>query len=301
MSGPPWRRALTWLAMALLVWLLWPVFDWAVLKAVFRADANACQALQHGGACWGVVAEKGRWLIWGPPVADADGRPAWDWLRHGPQGGLPLTLFLFAGAWLGSLPLAVLLALGRRARHAVWRVPATAFIEGVRGVPLVGLLFVAAFVLPGLWPEGHAPALVWRAMGVLTVFSAAYMAEILRGGLQTIPSEQSEAGAILGLRWWGIQRRIVLPQAFRAVLPALTGHAIGLLKETSLVAVIGLHELSGNLALSLGGDPVWRPYFFEAYLFIGSLYALLCLALSRLGHSLETRWKHQMQGMRAPR
>ena len=167
--------------------------------------------------------------------------------------------------------------------------PATVFIEAVRGVPLVGLLFTAAFLLPLVWPIGEAPALGWRAGLALTLFSSAYLAEIVRGGLQTVPGEQTEAAATLGLSWWGTQRRIVLPQALRAVLPALTGHAIGLLKDTSLVMVIGLHELTGGLSLSLGGDPQWRPFYFEAYLFVGAVYALLCLVLSRLGLHLEQR------------
>jgi len=261
--------------LLLLAWLAWRLLDWGVLRAVFSADAAACQALAHQGACWGVVPEKIRWLLLGAP---------------GELGGLPLTLLLFASAWLLSFPLGVALALARRSERRWLSWPAVVVIEGVRGVPLVTLLFMAAFLLPLIWPQGEAPALLWRAGAVLTVFSAVYLAEIVRGGLQTVPGEQSEAAATLGLGWWGTQRRIVLPQALRAVLPALTGHAIGLLKDTSLVMVIGLHELTGGLSLSLGGDSTWRPFYFEAYLFVGAVYALLCLALSRLGLSLERRW-----------
>lgn len=266
-----WRVA----GLLLLAWLTWRLLDWGVLRAVFSADAAACQALAHQGACWGVVPEKIRWLLLGAP---------------GELGGLPLTLLLFASAWLLSFPLGVALALARRSERRWLSWPAVVVIEGVRGVPLVTLLFMAAFLLPLIWPQGEAPALLWRAGAVLTVFSAVYLAEIIRGGLQTVPGEQSEAAATLGLGWWGTQRRIVLPQALRAVLPALTGHAIGLLKDTSLVMVIGLHELTGGLSLSLGGDSTWRPFYFEAYLFVGAVYALLCLALSRLGLSLERRW-----------
>lgn len=279
-----WRTALaSATGGVLLAWLLWQVLGWAVWRAEFRADAAACQALQHQGACWGVVAEKGtQWLL--GRVVEAGPDAGWQ------LGGLPLTLLLFASSWLLSWPLAIGLALARRAEHAWLRWPAVAVIEGVRGVPVVTLLFMAAFLLPLLWPQGQAPALLWRAVAVLTVFSAAYLAEIVRGGLQTVPREQSEAASTLGLGWWGTQWKVVLPQALRAVLPALTSHAIGLLKDSSLVMVIGLHELTGGLSLSLSGDPVWRAFYFEAYLFVGLVYALLCLALARLGRWLEARW-----------
>lgn len=271
------------LGALLLAWLLWHLLGWALWRAEFHADAQACQTLQHHGACWGVVAEKGtQWLL-GRVIESAPGQ-GWQ------AGGLPLTLWLFGSSWLLSWPLAVALALARRSTRAWLRWPAIAIIEGVRGVPVVTLLFMAAFLLPMLWPPGEAPALVWRATAVLSVFSAVYLAEIVRGGLQTVPKEQSEAAHTLGLGWWATQCRVVLPQALRAVLPALTNHAIGLLKDSALVMVIGLHELTGSLSLSLSGDPVWRAFYFEAYLFVGLVYALMCLTLARLGRSLEARW-----------
>lgn len=264
------------LSLLLLAWLLWRLFQWGVLDAVFKPDPQACQALAREAACWGVVAEKARWLLLGTP---------------GQWGGLPLTLLLFVASWGLSWPLGVGLALARQSRRRWLSWPAIALIETVRGVPLVGLLFAAAFLLPLWWSSAEAPGLGWRAGLALTLFSSAYLAEIVRGGLQAVPQEQTEAAATLGLGWWGTQQRIVLPQALRTVLPALTGHAIGLLKDTSLVMVIGLHELTGGLSLSLGGDPDWRPFYFEAYLFVGAVYALLCLVLSRLGLHLEQRWQ----------
>jgi general L-amino acid transport system permease protein len=320
---------------ALLAWLTWHMLDWAVLHAVFRPDAPACQALAHAGACWGVVAEKARPILFGHYPYAAQWRPAlvllslallclvlWGlgWRRalspaglcawpvwllgsslllyggfgglsavpFDAWGGLPLTLWLFGLSLLASAPLALALALARRARVPWLSWPATVLIELVRGVPLVTLLFMAAFMLPMLLPRDHPLPLVWRAAGALTIFSAAYLAEVVRGGLQTVPDEQREAAAILGLNWWHTQWRVVLPQALRAVLPALVGHAIGLLKDSSLVLVVGLHELTGGLSLSLGGDPLWRPFYLEAYLAVGLVYALMCLALSRLGSKLES-------------
>jgi len=325
------------LGLILCAWLAWLLLDWAVWRAVFRPDAQACQALQHHGACWGVVAEKIRPILLGHYPYEQQWRPmlvllgsallglgAWlaGWRRavsgkgllalaayvlmasalmrggfagletvpFDAWGGLPLTLWLFLVSLLASIPMAIGLALARRSARIWLHVPATAVIELIRGVPLVTLLFMAAFMLPVLIPQDHPVPLVWRATLALTLFSAVYMAEVVRGGLQTVPQEQSEAAAILGLSWWQTQRMVVLPQALRAVLPALVGHGIGLLKDSSLVLVVGLHEFTGGLSLSLGGDPVWRPYYFEAYLAVGMVYALMCLGLSRTGRMLERRW-----------
>lgn len=270
-------RLLAALGVLLTATVLWQLFTWGVRDAVWVPDAEACRALAHQGACWGVVVEKGHAMLMGHPADD-----------H--LGGLPLTFALFTGALLASWPLGLALALARHHGPRWVSLPAVTVIELIRGVPLVTLLFVAAFVVPLLVPESWQVSLVWRAGVALTLFSAVYLAEVLRGGLQTVPVEQSEAAATLGLSWLGTQRRVVLPQAVRAVLPALTGHAIGLLKDSSLVMVIGLHELTGGLSLSLGGDPVWRPYYFEAYLFVGLVYAVLCCGLSALGRWLERHW-----------
>ncbi len=270
-------RLATLPALLLLAWLTYVVVDWAILKAVFRPDAQACQALAHSGACWGVIAEKARPILFGLEGADQ-------------LGGLPLTLLLAAVAWTASLPLGLLLANGRRSSLPWLAWCCRVWIECVRGVPLIALLFLAAYLLPALLPASWQIPLLWRAAIALTLFSAAYLAEIIRAGLQTVPVEQSEAAAVLGLSYWGTQWRVVWPQALRAVLPALVSHAIGLLKDTSLVMVISLHELTGGLSLSLGGDPVWRPFYLEAYLFVAAIYACMCLSLAWLGRRLEARW-----------
>ena len=237
----------------------------------------------------------GWWLLCGAvwlPVAILLLRGGWGPLSLVPPtdwGGLPLTLMLFLGSWWLSVPLGIMLAVARhQGGLAGWL--ATGAIELIRGVPLITLLFASVFALPLLLPTDHTPPLVLRAALALVLFSAVYLAEVVRGGLQTVPPEQAEAGKVLGLGYWGIQRRIVLPQALRSVLPGLTGHAIGLLKDTSLVVVVGVHELTGGLSLVMSGDPVWRPHHFEAYLFVGLIYALLCLGLSLGGRRLERRW-----------
>jgi general L-amino acid transport system permease protein len=206
-------------------------------------------------------------------------------------GGLPLTLVLTVLSLGLSLPMGMLLALGRRSTHRWLSWPCTTYIELVRGVPLVTLLFMGAFMLPALFPASFQPGLFVRVSIALTLFSAAYVAEIVRSGLQTVPKEQEEAAQILGLPRWRIYQLVVLPQALRAVLPALTGHTIGLLKDTSLVMVVSMHELTGAMGLALAGDADWRPFYLEGYLFVAMLYACMCLGLGWAGRRLEAQWQ----------
>jgi general L-amino acid transport system permease protein len=202
-------------------------------------------------------------------------------------GGLPLTLFLTSATMALAFPLAIALALGRRSAMPVVRAACTVLIELVRGVPLVPVLFIASFVFPLLLSPGRSPDLLVRVVVALAVFAAAYMAEVIRGGLQAVPRGQVEAAASIGLGWWQAQRRIVLPQALRAAVPALTNNALSLLKETSLVTIVSLYELTGTLSLALASDPVWRPFKIEAFLVVGAIYFVLCFALARASARLE--------------
>jgi general L-amino acid transport system permease protein len=241
----------------------------------------------RGRAAWGItVLGLGSSLVlMRGGVAGLESVPLSQW------GGLPLTLVLTLLSLGLSLPLGIALALGRRSRATWLSLPCTGVIELVRGLPLVTLLFMAAFMLPALFPVDAQPSLFVRVSATLALFSAAYLAELVRAGLQTVPKEQVEAAQVLGLTGWRIQQKVVLPQALRAVLPALVSHTIGLLKDTSLVMVVSLHELTGSLALALGGDADWRPFYFEGYLFIAAIYALMCLGLARLGRRIEARWQ----------
>jgi len=116
------------------------------------------------------------------------------------------------------------------------------------------------------------------------------MAEILRGSLKVVSKDQAEAAQVLGASWWTTQWQVVLPQAFRGSLPSLTGHTIGMLKDTSLVTIVSLQDLSGAMAMSLNGDADWRPFFLEAYLVVALVYALMCLGIAALGQLLEKRY-----------
>ena len=201
-------------------------------------------------------------------------------------GGLPVTLILTVFAIGFGFPAAILLALGRRSALPVVRTLSVLFIETIRGLPLLSLLLVASILLPLFLPDSLLPDKFVRALIALTIFAAAYLAEVLRGGLQSIPGGQSEAAEALGLGYWKTQRLIILPQAIRIVIPALTNTIIVMIKNTSLVLLVGLFDLisSGKAALS---DPAWPAPSTETFLFIGLIYFALAFSFARFADFLE--------------
>jgi general L-amino acid transport system permease protein len=203
-------------------------------------------------------------------------------------GGLLLTFLLAIGGILLSFPIGVLLALGRRSELPVVRALSTAYIEIIRGVPLVTLLFMAAILLPLVLPGGLRIDHVYRALAGITLFSAAYVAENVRGGLQAIPSGQIEAANAIGLNAFQRNRYIVLPQALRAVIPANVGLFISLLKDTTLVAIAGtgLLELLG-IGNAVVAQPEWIGAKIEVYIFISVVFFFLCYVMSRASYRLE--------------
>ncbi|MES2510770.1 MAG: amino acid ABC transporter permease [Pseudomonadota bacterium] len=207
-------------------------------------------------------------------------------------GGLPLTLMLSVLSMVLAFPLAVLVALGRRSSLPAIRSLCMAYIELVRGVPLISVLFMASFMFPLFMPVGKTPDVLVRVVIGITLFAAAYMAEIIRGGLQTVGRGQVEAAASMGLGYWQAQRKIILPQALAAVVPSIVNNFISLFKDTSLVTIVSLYELTGALSLALGSDPNWRPFKIEAYLFIAAIYFAFCYAMSRYSLRLEKRLAH---------
>jgi general L-amino acid transport system permease protein len=204
-------------------------------------------------------------------------------------GGLPLTLLVSLGGTLLAFPLAVLLALARRASLPMLRLAATLYIELIRGVPLISLLFMAAFLFPLMLPPDWRPDILPRVILTIAGFAAAYLAEVIRGGLQAVPSGQYVAALAIGLTRWQALRHVVLPQALRHALPALVNSFIGIFKDSSLISIVSLHELTGALATSLGGDADWRSFYLEGYLFIALIYWCFCFGLSRLGRRLEVQ------------
>jgi general L-amino acid transport system permease protein len=200
--------------------------------------------------------------------------------------GLLLTIMLTVIGITASFPLGILLALGRRSDLPIIRILSTTYIEVVRGVPLISLLFLAAVMLPLFL--GFEIDIVLRAMAAVTLFSAAYLAENIRGGLQAIPRGQVEAAQALGLNPILVMGLVVLPQALRIVIPAIVGQFISLFKDTTLVSIITLLDLLGITDAALGQNPSFQFHKPEAYLFIGSIYFLFSYSLSQVARRIES-------------
>jgi general L-amino acid transport system permease protein len=208
--------------------------------------------------------------------------------------GLPLTLILATLGTVFAFPLAILLALGRRSRLPAVRGVCVGYIELVRGVPLITVLFMASVMLPLFLPTGMTIDKLLRAQVAIVLFTAAYLAEIIRGGMQAIPRGQYEAADSLGLGYWRRTRLIILPQALAMVIPPLVNSFIGGFKNTSLVIIIGLFDLLGaaNAALT---DANWQGFYIEAYAFIAAIYWTFCFFMSRYSHMLEREFNKSRQ------
>jgi general L-amino acid transport system permease protein len=201
-------------------------------------------------------------------------------------GGLPLTLILAVIGIAFAFPLAILLALGRRSRLPAVRTICVAYIELIRGVPLITVLFMASVMLPLFLPTGMTIDKLLRAQTAFIFFAAAYLAEVVRGGLQAIPRGQIEAADALGLSYWRRTWLIVLPQALALVIPPLVNTFIGTFKDTTLVIIIGLFDLLGAINASLN-DANWRGTSTEAYVFAAAIYFCFCFFMSRYSQMLE--------------
>lgn len=323
----------TLIVAALALWALYGAAGWVVTNAVFGANLEACNAMRGIGACWGVIAEKGRLIVmgrypdtehWRPVIATAlmlgvvgiSCMPRfWNrwlgpiWLAmlvvyfvlmrggvlgltrvdNDQWGGLPLTVMLTVVSMTMAFPLSIFVALGRRSNMPAIKTLCTLYVELIRGVPLITVLFMASFMLPLFMPNGVQIDVLIRVVVAITLFSAAYMAEVVRGGLQALPKGQTEAAATLGLSYWQTQRKIVLPQALSMVVPSLMNTFIGMFKDTSLVTIVSLYELAGAVELALNADADWRPFKLEAYFFIAVIYFVFCFAMSRYSLWVEKR------------
>jgi general L-amino acid transport system permease protein len=200
--------------------------------------------------------------------------------------GLPLTLFLAVIGLAGAFPLAILLALGRRSTMPTIRALCVGYIELVRGVPIITVLFMASVMLPLFLPAGVNIDNLLRALAGLMLFYAAYLAEVIRGGLQAIPRGQYEAADALGLSYWRKTRLVVLPQALAIAIPPLVNTFISAFKDTTLVTIVGLFDLLTTAGNAIT-DPSWRGFYVEAYVFVASIYFVFCFFMSRYSRSLE--------------
>jgi general L-amino acid transport system permease protein len=263
-----WRPALA-TVLLILLWVfssLKSSWNWR-LPAIWAAGLAIIGVLMWGGVLGLSYVENERW------------------------GGLILTLILATFGIAAAFPLSILLALGRRSRLPALRWICIAYIELIRGVPLISLLFMASVMLPLFLPAGFTIDKLLRAQLAMILFAAAYLAEVVRGGLQSIPRHQEETADALGFSWRHKMRLIVLPQALRVAIPPLVNTFIGFFKDTSLVLIIGLFDLLSTIKVSLQ-DPAWSGYGVEAYLFASVVYFVFCNAMSRYSQGLERDLSH---------
>jgi len=267
---PPAERWRVNLAFVLLALFAWPVMR----EHVRRRGLWVVLLLTLFPLLAGVLLAGG---VFGLPAVDSN---LW--------GGLMLNVVISFVTVAGSFPLGVLLAIGRRSVLPVVRLLSVGFIELWRGVPLLTVLFMSAVMLPLFLPDGVSIDRLVRAMVVLVLFNAAYMAEVVRGGLQGVAVEQEEAACSLGLRWWQMQAFVVLPQALRYVVPAIVNTVVDLFKDTTLVTIVGLFDLLGAVNQALK-DPAWLGFAKEGYVFSAAVFFVCCFAMSAYGRSFECR------------
>ncbi|OUR68100.1 amino acid ABC transporter permease [Marinomonas sp. 42_23_T18] len=316
------------ICLYLVVKFLIGVLDWGIINAIYSSDSSNCNG--GSGACWGVIAEKYRFIIFGIYPAEEQWRPliAMIWLvaliscslhrafwrfwlmplwlfslaglaslmwggvfgltyvENTQWGGLPLTLILAVIGTVAAFPLGILLALGRTSKLPFFRIWCVAFIEIVRGVPLISVLFMASVMFPLFLPEGVTIDKLLRAQVGIILFSAAYLAEVFRGGLQAVPKGQYEAADAMGLTYWQTMSVVIMPQALRIVIPPTVNSFISMFKDTSLVLIIGLFDLLATAKVAII-DPIWREHYFEVYIFIAAIYFVFCYSMASYANNLE--------------
>ena len=203
-------------------------------------------------------------------------------------GGLSLTFIISAFAILFCFPIGVFLALGRRSSLPAIKYVSIGFIELWRGVPLITVLFMSAVMFPMFLPDGTFIDKLIRVLIAITLFEAAYMAEVIRGGLQALPKGQYEAARSLGMGYWKMNLLIILPQALKLVIPGIANTLLALVKDTPLIFVVGLMELAGMIGLAKT-NPKWLGMAMEGYVFAGLVFWIICYAMSRYSQNLEKK------------
>ena len=203
-------------------------------------------------------------------------------------GGLPVTLILATFGLAFGFPLGILVALGRRSKLPAIRSLCVLYVELIRGVPLISLLFMASVMFPLFMPDGVNIDKLLRAQIAFVLYAGAYLAEVIRGGLQAVPRGQYDAADALGLSYWKKNGLIILPQAIRHVIPPLVNTFIAFFKDTSLVLIIGIFDLLTTAKTSII-DPAWQSFSVEVYIFVGLIYFAFCFAMSRYSRQLEAQ------------
>ncbi|WP_027580866.1 amino acid ABC transporter permease [Bradyrhizobium sp. Ai1a-2] len=309
--------------------------QWGFSNAIWWLPGNdtaACRALRGLGACWAVIPEKYRFILFGTYPFDQQWRPAavtlifialfvissgrtfWRpalvlvWIAalvvigllmwggvfgmpYVPQdrwGGLPVTLILATFGLAFGFPLGIVVALGRRSKLPAIRSLCVLYVELIRGVPLISLLFMASVMFPLFMPDGVNIDKLLRAQIAFILYAGAYLAEVVRGGLQAVPRGQYEAADALGLSYWKKHGLVILPQAIRHVIPPLVNTFIAFFKDTSLVLIIGIFDLLTTAKTAII-DPAWQSFSVEVYVFVGLIYFAFCFAMSRYSRRLEAQ------------
>ncbi|MCK1401061.1 amino acid ABC transporter permease [Bradyrhizobium sp. 4] len=319
--------------LAVLAKTIFSFAQWGIANAVWLTPANdssACRAVRGVGACWAIIPEKYRFILFGTYPFDEQWRPAlavllfialfylstrralwrrelaylwiaalalisllmWGgilgltFVSQDRWGGLPVTLILATFGLAFGFPLGILVALGRRSKLPAIRSLSVLYVELIRGVPLVSLLFMASVMFPLFMPNGFNIDKLLRAQVAIILFAGAYLAEVIRGGLQAVARGQYEAADALGLSYWRKNRLIVLPQAIRHVIPPAVNTFIAFFKDTSLVLIIGIFDLLTTAKTAII-DPAWQQFSVEVYIFVAGIYFVFCFAMSRYSRSLE--------------
>ncbi len=326
---------ITLLLILLLGKMLISFAQWGIWDAVWSVPGNntaACRAVRGLGACWAVIPEKFRFIIFGTYPYDGQWRPAaatlifialfylssrrslwrrelvfvwvgaliligflmWggifglSYVSQDRWGGLPVTLILATFGLAFGFPLGVFVALGRRSKLPAIRSLCVLYVELIRGVPLISLLFMASVMFPLFMPDGFNVDKLLRAQIAIVLYAGAYLAEVIRGGLQAVARGQHEAADALGLSYWQKNRLIVLPQAIRHVIPPLVNTFIAFFKDTSLVLIIGIFDLLTTAKTAII-DPAWQSFGVEVYVFVALIYFAFCFAMSRYSQHLEAQ------------
>jgi general L-amino acid transport system permease protein len=333
-----WSTAVTLVLLYVILRAAWGFIDWGIIHAIWTVpqgangpDTAVCRNNIGIGACWAVIGEKYRFMLFAFYPFDQQWRPAivillfiglfvvsanrrfwrkelaliwvatlvaigvlmWGGILGMPHvaqdqwGGLPITLILATFGLAFAFPLSVFVALGRRStKLPAVKMLCVAYVELIRGVPLISLLFMASVMFPLFLPEGIDIDKLLRAQVAIILFAGAYLAEVVRAGLQSLPKGQAEAADALGLSYWKKTIFIILPQALRMVIPPLVNTFIGFFKDTSLVLIIGIYDLlkAGTTAVA---DPNWQGFGNEVYITLAIIYFVFCFAMSKYSRGLE--------------
>ena len=291
----------TLLYPAICFFLLWGGSIWGPIVAMlgFVVLGLAYRLLQPlvgvtVGASLSVVAAILWWLFLDVPVASAlsSALPIGVEAVDSDQfGGFLLAIVIGVTAIGFSLPLGILLALGRQSDMFIVKTICVGFIEFIRGVPLITLLFTASLLLQYFLPPGTNFDIILRVIILVTLFAAAYLAEVIRGGLAALPRGQYEAADALGLDYWRAQRLIILPQALKISIPAIVSTFIGLFKDTTLVSFVGLLDPLRGVTAAVRADINWKGIYWEPYIFVGAIFFVICFGMSRYSMYLERKLK----------